>query len=58
MPDRTLQLHATNLADHYHFELPPEGFQPNSSAAMAFPIGLIPSSFRKRRGSGCEACER
>ncbi len=31
MPDRTLQLHATNLADHYHFELPPEGFQPTKA---------------------------
>jgi Peptidase A4 family len=28
MPDHRPRLHATNLADHYHFELPPEGFQP------------------------------
>jgi len=28
MPDSRLGLHPTNLADHYHFELPPDGFQP------------------------------
>lgn len=31
MSDRRLQLHPTNLADHYHFELPPEGFQPTKA---------------------------
>lgn len=28
MPDNRLRLRPTNLADHYHFELPPEGFRP------------------------------
>lgn len=27
MPDSRARLHPTNLADHYHFEVPPEGFQ-------------------------------
>jgi hypothetical protein len=28
MPDSRLRLRPTNLADHYHFELPPDGFRP------------------------------
>jgi len=28
MPDSRFKLHPTNLADHFHFELPPDGFQP------------------------------
>ncbi len=28
MPASRPKLHPTNLADHYHIELPPEGFQP------------------------------
>lgn len=32
MADRRFTLHPTNLADHYHFELPPEGFQPTRAS--------------------------